>query len=584
VNQKPRPRLGLSIVLNIRIGLVFVVAGVILVLLVNRSMRQQALVEAESKALILLDRNLATRTYFSQIMKPRLFEWSASFRSDEYFEPSWMSSTYAVRQIDKYFKSLSPADYYIKDAAINARSPDNEANDYESAYLEELNANLESDPRSDVRILEGEPYLVVLRPGEIMEESCLRCHSHPDDAPADLVSTYGPDRSFSRTLGEVISTISIRVPLAEAYGKADRFSWQLCGLLGLLLLFLFVAQSLLYRRLLIVPLGVIRAQAHRIATTTEHLGEEIPAPRGRELGQLADAFNVMSVNLRRNRDQLESRVEERTSELTQANAQLGQEITKRKQAEGRLVEYSERLEETVEERTKQLRDAQEQLVRREKLAVLGQLAGGVGHELRNPLAVISSAVYYLKMIHSDGDETAIEYLDMISAEVHNSGQIITDLLDFARTRPPTREEISVSALVRAELERRPAPPNVQVITDIPARLPSLNADPAQIALVLGNLITNAYQAMPDGGKLTISARAEKDRVAIAMTDTGGGISAGNMEKLFEPLFTTKPRGVGLGLSTSRNLVEANGGSIDAESTEGEGATFTVRLPLNTPLA
>jgi signal transduction histidine kinase len=234
----------------------------------------------------------------------------------------------------------------------------------------------------------------------------------------------------------------------------------------------------------------------------------------------------------------------------------------------------------VDERTKQLHDAQEQLVRREKLAVLGQLAGGVGHELRNPLAVISSAVYYLKMIHSDGDETAIEYLDMISAEVHNSNQIIADLLDFARTRPPAREEISVSALVHQELERRPAPPNVHVIAEIPPRLPPMCVDPAQIALVLGNLITNAYQAMPDGGNLTISASADKTEVAIALTDTGGGISAGNMEKLFEPLFTTKPRGVGLGLATSRNLAEANGGTIEAESdgVPGEGSTFTLSLP------
>ncbi len=584
MNQKQRPPLGLSTVLNLGIGLVFVVAGVIVVLLVNRSMRQQALVEAESKALILLDRNLATHTYFSEIMKPRLFEWSASFRSDEYFEPSWMSSTYAVRQIDQYFKSLSPADYYIKDAAINARSPDNEANDYEREYLEELNASPESEPRSDVRILEGEPYLVVLRPGEVMEESCLRCHGNPDDAPVDMVRYYGPDRSFARTVGEVVSTISIRVPLAEAYGKADRFSLQLSGLLVLLLLFLFVVQSSLYRRLLIVPLGAIRAKANRIATSTEHLGEEIRAPRGRELKELAGALNTMSVSLRRNRDQLESRVEERTAELSQVNTQLGQEITRRRQAEQGLRVYSERLEEMVKERTKQLRDAQEQLVRREKLAVLGQMAGSVGHELRNPLTVITSAVYFLKRAYSDAGETAGEYLDIILAEVGNSSQIISDLLDFARTRPPAREETSVSALVHEALEKHPAPPSVLVITDIPARLPPLYVDSDQIALVLGNLITNAYQAMPDGGNLTISARAEKGRVALAITDTGGGISPGNMEKLFEPLFTTRPRGVGLGLVTSRNLAEANGGSIDAESAVGEGTTFTVRLPLDTPLA
>ena len=254
------------------------------------------------------------------------------------------------------------------------------------------------------------------------------------------------------------------------------------------------------------------------------------------------------------------------------------DITERKRTEEALKEYSERLEEMVEERTKELRDAQEQLVRREKLAVLGQLAGGVGHELRNPLGVISNAVYYLKMVLPDADEASREFLDIISEEVRNSTKIISDLLDFSRTRIPDREEIAVSELAAGVLEKRPPPEEVEATTEIAPDLPPVYVDPHQMELVLANLVANAYQSMPEGGKLTISAQAEEDRVALSISDTGGGIREENMAKLFEPLFTTKARGIGLGLATSRILVEANGGSIEVASKVGKGSTFTVRLP------
>ena len=123
------------------------------------------------------------------------------------------------------------------------------------------------------------------------------------------------------------------------------------------------------------------------------------------------------------------------------------------------------------------------------------------------------------------------------------------------------------------------PDKVKVNTEIPSELPPVFVDPRQIGQVLDNLITNAYQAMPDGGKLTISAQAEKKKVSFSITDTGCGVSNENMKKLFEPLFTTRARGIGLGLAVSKNLVEVNGGSIKVKSEEGKGSTFTVILPI-----
>jgi PAS domain S-box-containing protein len=256
-------------------------------------------------------------------------------------------------------------------------------------------------------------------------------------------------------------------------------------------------------------------------------------------------------------------------------------ITERVRAEEKLKEYSERLEEMVRLRTKELEEAQEELVRKEKLAVLGQLAGGVGHELRNPLGVISNAVYYLKMVLPDADETVREYLDIISSEVHNSEQIVSDLLGFARTRSSDRQRVALSRLVAQVLGKTPPPEGVLITFEIAADLLPVYVDPRQIGQVLANLITNAYQAMPQGGTLTLSASAEGDKAALCFADTGCGISPENIKRLFEPLFTTKPRGIGLGLAVSRSLVEANGGAIEVESdgVPGRGSTFTVWLPL-----
>ena len=250
-----------------------------------------------------------------------------------------------------------------------------------------------------------------------------------------------------------------------------------------------------------------------------------------------------------------------------------------RESEERYRVLSEQLEVIVEQRTRELQDAQEQLIRKEKLAVLGQLAGSVGHDLRNPLGVISNAVYFLKMTLADADEVTREYLEMIAAEVRNAEGIISDLLDFSRTRVAEREDTEVSELIDLILEKQPPPEKVTVSLEIASDLPPVFIDPRQVERVLVNLITNAYQAMPEGGTLSISAHMEVGKVSLAVTDTGCGISEEHIEKLFEPLFTTRMRGIGLGLAIAKNLVEANGGSISVESEEGKGSTFTVSLPI-----
>ena len=254
------------------------------------------------------------------------------------------------------------------------------------------------------------------------------------------------------------------------------------------------------------------------------------------------------------------------------------DVTKRIQSEEALINDSVRLEAMVKERTRDLEHIQEKMIQQEKMAAIGTLAGGIGHELRHPLGVILNSAYFLQLSLPDADETTKEYLKLIETEVRASDRIISDLLNFAQSQKAEREEVVVSDLIEQSLENISPPDNIQIRKELADDLPLLYIDPLQIKLVLVNLATNAYQAMPKGGELNIEALEENGGVTISVRDTGCGISKENLKKLFEPLFTTKTRGIGLGLAVSKTLVEANHGSIEVESDEGKGTTFRVIFP------
>jgi len=256
------------------------------------------------------------------------------------------------------------------------------------------------------------------------------------------------------------------------------------------------------------------------------------------------------------------------------------DITERKRMEQELKEYSENLELMVEKRTRELKDAQEKLVRTEKLAAIGQLAGGVGHELRNPLAAIKTSAYFLKMkLGKTAEEKVNKHLDMLEKQVDACNKIITDLLDFSRPGKTNIVEVDINQVVREMVKTIGAPANVEIATSLAADLPKVMADSGQLERIFSNLISNAIQAMPDGGSLSLRTSQSGGFVEVKVADTGVGIPQENLDKIFEPLFTTKAKGVGLGLAIGRALVERHGGTIGVESQVGKGTTFTVRLPV-----
>ena len=246
-----------------------------------------------------------------------------------------------------------------------------------------------------------------------------------------------------------------------------------------------------------------------------------------------------------------------------------------------LRHYYEQLEEEVDNRTKDLEQVQEKLIRSERLAAVGELASGVGHELRNPLNVIRNCAYLLKMPLSEkDDEEAINTLTVLDKQIDIANKIVTDLLDFTRITPPSQVRVELKNIINESLSWITVPSQVVIKSSLNGHSQPVRTDPEQISRVFANIISNAIQAMSNkGGELNIDSGEEDEYLWVKFRDNGCGIPNENLEKIFEPLFTTKPKGIGLGLAISKRLVEQNNGKIEVSSQVGQGTTFTVKLPL-----
>jgi signal transduction histidine kinase len=245
-----------------------------------------------------------------------------------------------------------------------------------------------------------------------------------------------------------------------------------------------------------------------------------------------------------------------------------------------LRHYYEQLETDVEDRTKDLEDVQEKLIRSERLAAVGELASGVGHELRNPLNVIRNCAYLLNMsLNEKGDEEAINTLEVLDKQIDAANKIVTDLMDFTRIKPPSLHRTDLNSLINESLSYVAVPDKVNINPKLNGNSYKIKVDPEQIGRVFTNIVTNACQSMNGKGQLDIETDTEDSYVRVSFKDNGCGIPEENIEKIFEPLFTTKPKGIGLGLAISKRLVEQNGGKIAVASKVGKGTTFNIDLPL-----
>jgi signal transduction histidine kinase len=328
----------------------------------------------------------------------------------------------------------------------------------------------------------------------------------------------------------------------------NTFSWIFTlGTLSVVLIGYLLAQH--------ISRPILQLRSISQAVAGGDLDQSSGLERHDEIGELANAFDIMTLRLR---------------ERTQEAARLYEEAVARTKE---LADINARLQ-----------AAQAQLIQSEKLAAVGQLTAGIVHDVKNPLAVIKGLAEEAAEDPSLDDFT-IDALQTIRESAARANTIVTDLLKFARQSTPIihrrdlRETLQSVFRLTEYLVRKG---HVTLHEDLPDEAVMVTYDAQQIEQVLINLVTNAIQAMPDGGDLYVGLKKEDERVEVCVQDEGVGIQEQNLSKIFDPFFTTKEEGegTGLGLSVSYGIISQHGGHIDVESEVGKGTTFTIVLPIS----
>jgi signal transduction histidine kinase/putative methionine-R-sulfoxide reductase with GAF domain len=262
--------------------------------------------------------------------------------------------------------------------------------------------------------------------------------------------------------------------------------------------------------------------------------------------------------------------------ITIENTQLMEGL---REARKQLETYAEQLEQKVEERTRELKKSEEQLLKAQRLAVIGELSGMVGHDLRNPLTSIAGAEYYIKkQLSSKAGNRVKEMLDLIEKNITYSNKIVNDLLEYSREIKLDLTTCTPKTLISEALSFVEIPRHIHVM-NLTGSSPKMYADIGKIGRAFINIIKNAFDAMPRSGTVTIKSKKVRDAVVFTLSDTGIGMSKETVKKLWTPLFTTKAKGMGFGLAVCKRIIEAHGGSISVESAPRKGTTFTVTIPI-----
>ena len=309
------------------------------------------------------------------------------------------------------------------------------------------------------------------------------------------------------------------------------------ALIGVFGAFILATYVLNYRRIL-KSLAVLQAGTRIVGSG--NLDYLVPEKHNDEIGDLSRAFNRMTTNLKN---------------VTASKAELETEIEERKKAEEKLLTY-------------------------ERLATIGQLSGSIAHEIRNPLATIDSSAFMLERQLTGTDDSLKKHLGRIRTAINSALAVIQSLLNLTRMKEPDKRECDLRGIVAEVIGEVPG--GIELVRDFPNEEIRVPADVGQLRMAFTNITANAVQAMDGKGRLNIRIQCNTTQAEVSFTDTGPGIMQEDLHKLFQPLFTTKAKGMGLGLSIAKIVVEKHGGTIDVRSETGKGATVIIRLPIRTP--
>lgn len=367
--------------------------------------------------------------------------------------------------------------------------------------------------------------------------SSATCHAHPESI-------------------KVLGVIDVTMDLAavDAMMAKGRRQVLLVSVVSIVAICVIVALVLIH--FFTRPVKELVLGTHRISGGD--LDHFIPVATNDEMGHLASSFNQM------------------TRDLQKANAEIQEGIRN--------------LEQKVEERTQELKATQSQLLHSEKLAAVGALAATVAHEINNPLTGVYTYIRLMERKidlgqHGPADVGKYKgYLDTMRREVERTAAIVQNLLDFTRPKEPACKPMSISKVVEESLSlvgNKLRLNNIEVVNRM-RPLPDIMADPAHMKQVFINLMVNACEAMEDGGTLTIGCECDEaeNMVTVEISDTGVGIEAENLARIFDPFFSTKEKGTGLGLSVVHGIVSRHNGKVDIESAPGNGTQLRIVLPIS----
>ncbi len=330
--------------------------------------------------------------------------------------------------------------------------------------------------------------------------------------------------------------------------------------------------------------GVAGRKCHELFREAEHACEDCPGRTALETGRSAEAERE---DLRENGERRVLRIHAYPVVLSDEGpagfVEYISDITRQRRMEGELKTYTTHLEEIVRERTLRLRETQEQMIHKEKIAALGQMAAGVAHEIGNPLSSLSSIVRrFAADPGRDGGRE--EKLRLMQEQIGRIAKIVREMVDFSRPSSFGKNLIHVNEVLRTAMgivRYDDRFKRIHVITSLDNDIPALKLDGDQLLQVFLNILLNAADAMEGNGTLTVSSRRMNHGVTVLFGDTGPGIDEESLSRIFEPFYTTKDvgKGAGLGLSMSYGILQGMGGSIAASNQAGGGALFSVEIPL-----
>jgi len=350
--------------------------------------------------------------------------------------------------------------------------------------------------------------------------------------------------------------VYIQRSVAIAYKASDDMfnrTWRMMLFVSVFVLFLGYAVSLVITQ----PIQALREAAIKLGEGDFDYLPDLSMPND-EIGELAHTFVQMSESLKI-----------KTAEIMSAKEELER--------------LNRSLENRVEARTRELKSAQDELIKKERLAAIGQMSSVVGHEIRNPLAVINNSIYFIKTktnAQPNPEPKVLKHISIIESEIRQANGIIDEILGFARTRELNPKVMSLNNYLEDLTMSFPVPPHVEMVKSFAPENPYVNMDPDEMAQAVRNLIKNGIEVMPESGKIYVrSEMVDAATVRIDVEDTGCGMPKETAEKIFAPFFTTKARGTGLGLAVVKKVADRHKGRVEVSSVVGKGTCFMIYLPV-----